>query len=789
MSAEVKKEIQLEIAHILFIDIVGYSKLSSNDQHAAVEELNQIARASEQSQRVEATGRLIKIPTGDGMALVFYTSPEAPAQCAVEISRALKEHPRLQVRMGIHSGPVSGVVDVTERANLAGAGINMAKRVMDCGDAGHILLSKHVAEDLEEYEKWRPLLHDLGSCEAKHSMRVSVVNLYDDQFGNAKLPRRFETVQKRRTRVRWAAMTAMLLALAAIVAGIAVFSRYRVGSTLAAPEKSIAVLPFENLSSDKENAYFADGIQDEILTRLSKIGELRVIARTSTLRYKTKPGDLSEIAKQLGVTNFLEGSVQKVGERVRINVQLIRAGANDHLWAEIYDRNLADIFAVQSEVATAIANTLLLKLTGHERTAVAQKPTDNLAAYDAYLRGLDLSSRPSQVLEDQIKAADQFEEAVRLDPRFAQAWAALSQVDSYLYILRQVAGGSQRAEMARSAAETATRLDPSSPETLLANAYYRYLVQRDYQSARVLFEEIHEQVPSNSQALVALARVARRQNRWKDSLRLFEEAAKLNPRDISLLTERAMTFTMLRQPAAAHEMIDRALAINPDDFELLVVKARLFQWESNLPAAKSVLDKLASTPQTDDVVAVQVDHLVLSRSYEEAETLLLGTLAKSGSRTDLEQANLRASLGRVQSLAGKKEKAQQTYLEAKSELEAVQREQATSPWVAGFVGSVEAGLGNKEAALREGERGVSLWPASEDPVYGPAAEENLAGIEALVDEPDRALALIERLVTTPYGSYPLNQAGLRLDPTWDRLRSHPRFKAIVEGPEPKTIYH
>jgi class 3 adenylate cyclase len=223
MSAEVKKEIQLEIAHILFIDIVGYSKLSSNDQHAAVEELNQIARASEQSQRAEAAGRLIKIPTGDGMALVFYTSPEAPAQCAVEISRALKEHPRLQVRMGIHSGPVSGVVDVTERANLAGAGINMAKRVMDCGDAGHILLSKHVAEDLEEYEQWRLLLHDLGSCEAKHGMRVSVVNLYDDQFGNGKLPRKFEAVQKRRLRLRWAAMTAALLALAAIVAGIVMF--------------------------------------------------------------------------------------------------------------------------------------------------------------------------------------------------------------------------------------------------------------------------------------------------------------------------------------------------------------------------------------------------------------------------------------------------------------------------------------------------------------------------------------------------------------------------------------
>src|SRR5438046_1365416 len=215
MPAEVKKEIQLEIGHVLFIDIVGYSKLSVNEQHAAVEELNQIVRRSEQFQKAEAASRLLKIPTGDGMALVFYTSPEAPAQCAVEISRALKEHPRLQLRMGIHSGPVSGVVDVNERANLAGAGINMAKRVMDCGDAGHILLSKHVAEDLEEYEQWRPLLHDLGSCEVKHGVRVSVVNLHDDQFGNAKLPRKFETVQKRRLRVRWAEMTAALRVLAA----------------------------------------------------------------------------------------------------------------------------------------------------------------------------------------------------------------------------------------------------------------------------------------------------------------------------------------------------------------------------------------------------------------------------------------------------------------------------------------------------------------------------------------------------------------------------------------------
>src|SRR5881394_2066556 len=248
MSAEVKKEIELEIAHVLFLDIVGYSKLSVNEQHGRVDELNGVVRLSEQFQKAEDANRILKIPTGDGMALVFYKSPEEPAQCAFEISRALKDNQRLQVRMGIHSGPVSGVVDMNERTNVAGAGINLAQRVMDCGDAGHILLSRHVAEDLEEYEQWRPLLHDLGTFEVKHSVRVSVTNLYSDEVGNPRLPKKLEAVKKHHAHVRWAAMTAALLALAAIVAGIVIFSRNRVRSVLTAPEKSIAVLPFENRS-------------------------------------------------------------------------------------------------------------------------------------------------------------------------------------------------------------------------------------------------------------------------------------------------------------------------------------------------------------------------------------------------------------------------------------------------------------------------------------------------------------------------------------------------------------
>jgi len=433
MSAEIKKEIQLEIAHVLFIDIVGYSKLSIKDQHAAVEELNRIVRASEQFQRAEAASRLLKISTGDGMALVFYTSPEAPAQCAVEISRVLKEHPSLHVRMGIHSGPVSGVVDVNERANLTGAGINIAKRVMDCGDAGHILVSKHVAEDLGEYEEWRPLLHDLGTCKVKHGMQVAIVNLWSDDMGNRQLPQKFQAFRKHRARMRWAEVAAALFLLVGIAAGFVLVSKRSARSTSIVPEKSIAVLPFENRSEEKANAYFADGIQDEILTRLSKIADLKVISRTSTQHYKSVPENLPEIARQLGVAHVLQGSVQKIGDAVRVNVQLINAATDSHLWADTYDRKLTDIFSVESDIAKAIAESLQAKLSGREEQALAVKQTNNPEAYDAYLRAVAIDNADAVTFDTPKRVADLYAEAVRLDPQFALAWAGLAVERSYFY--------------------------------------------------------------------------------------------------------------------------------------------------------------------------------------------------------------------------------------------------------------------------------------------------------------------------------------------------------------------
>src|SRR5881409_2414097 len=429
MAAEVKKEIQLEIAHVLFTDIVGYSKLPIHQQRSVVERLNEIVRGTDEFQAAETAGRLIKIPTGDGISLVFYHSPEAPVECALEISRALKKYPEVQLRMGIHSGPVSGVIDATGKANVAGAGINMAQRVMDCGDAGHILLSKHVAEDLEEYPHWQPHLHELGECEVKHGVRVSVVNLYTAELGNPAVPEKLKAARvaaaaaarRKRAAFRWLSLGVVSLLAVIAVIGFLLFRYRRPLATveLLVPAKSIAVLPFENRSEEKANAYFVDGIQDEILARLSKVADLKVISRTSTQHYKSAPENLPEIARQLGVAHIVEGSVQKSGDSVRVNVQLIKAANDSHLWADTFDRKLTDIFSVESEVAKAIADQLRAHLTGQEEQVITAKPTDNPEAYDAYLRGLAYNLKTLPTPANALGAQKYFKEAVKLDPKFA----------------------------------------------------------------------------------------------------------------------------------------------------------------------------------------------------------------------------------------------------------------------------------------------------------------------------------------------------------------------------------
>src|SRR5213595_4168581 len=556
MSAEINKEIQLEIGHVLFIDIVSYSKLLITEQSEQLQKLKQIVRGTEQFRLAKAEGKLLGLPTGDGGALVFRTSPEAPVLCAIEISRELKRHPELRVRMGIHSGPVNEITDLNEQANIAGAGINIAQRVMDFGDAGHILLSKHVADDLEQYPQWRSQLHDLGECEVKHGVRVSVVNLYTHELCNPEVPEKFRQTKEtqiapatpasdakpaRRTRT-WIA--ALVIVAASAAAGTYIFSHR--SSSKAILEKSIAVLPFENLSRDPDNAYFADGIQDEILTRLSKIADLKVISRTSTQHYKSAPENLPEIARQLGVAHILEGSVQKSGEAVRVNVQLIKAVNDSHLWADTYDRRLTDIFSVETEAAKAIADQLRAKLTGREEQAIGAKPTNNPEAYDAYLRGLAYTLRTLQTTGDALTAQKYLREAVRLDPKFALGWALLSFVDtvSYRTVLQPTLA---LREEARQAAETALTLQPNLGEALHAMGFYHYSCLRDYDTAVRYFEQARQLLPNSSQIPESLAKVARRRGQWDRSESYFNEAEQLDPRNVSLLGEHAGSYKCLRR--------------------------------------------------------------------------------------------------------------------------------------------------------------------------------------------------------------------------------------------------
>jgi TolB-like protein/class 3 adenylate cyclase/Tfp pilus assembly protein PilF len=786
MSAEVKKEVQLEIAHVLFIDTVGYSKLSSNQQRAVVDELTEVVRSSDQYQSAEAAGRLIKIPTGDGMALVFYSSPEAPAQCAIEISSALKEHPRLQLRMGVHSGPVSGVIDVNGHANLAGAGLNMAQRVMVCGDAGHILLSKHVAEDLEEYEQWRPLLHDLGTCEMKHGMRVSIVNLYADQVGNPQLPRKFQALKAYSMRMRWAGATAALLALAAMVAGIAMFSRYRVGS--APPEKSIAVLPFENRSEDKTNAYFADSIQEEILTRLSKIADLKVISRTSTQHYKNAPKNLPEIAKQLGVAHILEGSVQKSGDAVRVHVQLIKAATDSHLWADTFDRKLTDIFLVESEVAKAIADQLRAHLTGQEKQVIAAKPTDNPKAYDAYLRGLAYTLKSGNTTANALGAQKYLREAVRLDPKFALAWALLSYTDASGYLTTALQPTDALREEARRAAETALALQPNLGEAVLAQGQYHYACLKDYDTAVHYFEQARQLLPNSSRIPESLAYVERRRGQWDRSEFYFNEAERLDPRNVNVLTEHALFYTAIRRFPEALRKSDQVLDITPDDLDTIALQAGIAQAQGDLPRASVLLAPLR--PAADDIGALgaQVYQAILERRPAQIIPRLKEILVKPDPASSNFIGALRFRLGWAQEVAGDHAAAEESWREARDEVELVLKDQPENDMLIGDLALINMGLNNKATALTLAERAMAANPIEKDAISGPVPIEILARVAARVGEPDRAIAALQKLLSIPGGGpfgVPLTPALLRLDPMFDPLRNDPRFQKLVASSSPE----
>ena len=799
MSTEVKKEIQLEIAHVLFIDMVGYSKLLLDDQRDLIETLNQIVRGTAEFQSTEAAGKLIKIATGDGMALVFYTRPEAPVECALQISRALKEHPELRLRMGVHSGPVSGVIDVNERANVAGAGINIARRVMDCGDAGHILLSKRIADDLEHYGRWRSCLHDLGDCEVKHGVRLHAFNLYTEELGNPELPEKFRqdapfgSVIKSAT-LRWALVIGVGVLLVAV--SLFMFDRSRAirlksasdqaegnAMFLPVPDKSIAVLPFENRSEDKANAYFAQGIQDEILTRISKIADLKVISPTSTQHYKSAPENLPEIARQLGVAHILEGSVQKSGNAVRVNVQLIKAADDSHLWADTFDRKLTDIFSVESEVAKAIADQLRAKLTGQEERVIAAKPTNNIEAYDAYLRGLAYILKSANTPANTLDAQKYLREAVRLDPKFALAWALLSYVDSLGYGTAALQPTAELREEARQTAETALTLQPNLGEALMAKGYYHYACLKDYDTAVRYFEQARQLLPNSSRIPESLAYVTRRRGQWERSESYFNEAERLDPRNVALLTQHAISYIALRRFPEALRKLDQVLNITPDDLDTLATKAAIAQAEGDLPRASALLAPLHPAADHPLALETQVYQAILVRRPAQIILQLKEILAQPDPALGFWNGELRFWLGWAQEVAGDHAGAQESWRQARSELEPFLKEQPENYTLIGDLALSNMGLGDRAAALALSERAIAANPIEKDAVTGPIPIEILARVAARMGEPDRAIAALEKLLSAPGNGAliqsPLTPALLRLDPMFDPLRNDPRFQKLA----------
>ena len=553
----------------------------------------------------------------------------------------------------------------------------------------------------------------------------------------------------------------------------------------------IAVLPFENLSGDPDNAYFAEGIQDEILTRLAKIAELKVISRTSTLRYQSKAKNLREIAKQLGVANILEGSVRKAGDQVRVTVQLINAETDTHLWADSYDRKLTDVLDVEVEIARRIAESLQSKLSGREEQALAAKPTNNSEAYDAYLRGLAFEGRSSSssflsYSGDLLwKAAGFYERTVELDPDFAVAWARLCRVDADLYMNRDTTDWGARSEAAKRALENAQRLEPNSPETLLALGYYQYRVLRDYPAARTTFRRVSKMLPGNSDVPWALGRVLRREGNWEESVAQFEQALNLDPRNVGLLMDAAFTYSMLRRFQPALKNYERALDIKPNDPDVTAAKAGIYQAQGNLQEAAKYLSEVNWQTPFEDTFQIKIAQLRLERNYGAAVGLLQARLAQFHFASPYEKAVCQVALAFTQRFAGDMAGSKATGEAARDTLEQLSRNQPDNYLFLAVLSLAYAAMGEQDSALKAAEHAIEIYPTAQDRAWGPGFEENLALVQTIFEENGQAIPTLTRLLQTPYEGWyyrptPITPALLRLDPIWDPLRGDPVFQKLCQ---------
>jgi len=808
--AEPTPDLKLEIAHLLLIDVVGYSKLLVNEQIELLQELNQIVRGTESFRAAEASDKLIRVPTGDGMALLFFHSPEEPVRCALEISRTLKDHSRIQLRMGVHSGPVNRVTDVNDKTNIAGSGINVAQRVLDCGDAGHILLSAHVAEDLAQYRHWQPCLHDLGECEVKHGLHLHLFSLYKDGLGNPQVPEKLRRGRRKHASgvsvrsinaPRWPRTTlivALLVSTIALVVSLIFFNRASpptttppapgptaAGVAAPIPEKSIAVLPFENLSDEKENAYFADGVQDEILTGLARVADLKVISRTSVMQYKGGLiRNLREVAKELGVAHLLGGSVQRTGGRVRVSAQLIDARTDTQLWAERYDRDVADVFAIESELAGKIVAQLQAKISPSEKAAIEKAPTTDLVAYDLYLRAQALfadTSDPIHAREKLPQAAQLLDQAVARDPNFLQAWCLLSRVHGVAYF-RGHDHTAARLDLANAALEAARRLQPDAGEVHLALANYYYHGFRDYRRARSEVAIARRTLPNNADVFRYTGFIDRREGHWEEATRNLERALELDPRNFFILQQLALTYQSQRRYADEARTYDRALTIVPADPNSRMLRALVaLDWRADLKPFQVTLATLVA--ENPSVAPVERGiYIALCERTAAAATRALTNYPREGvvnNGVNFPYAYWQGAVARCQ---GDSAKARTAFTVARREVEKTVEQQPDFAAALSLLGMIDAGLERKEEALREGRRGCELLAISKDAIDGADLAINLAQIYAWTGEKDRAIeqiAAVERFPNT------LSYGLLKLHPYWDSLRGDPRFEKIVASLAPK----
>ena len=769
MPTDAKPNLQLEIAHVLFVDMVGYSKLLIDDQRKIQQQLNEVVRGTAQFRNAETAGKLVRLPTGDGVALVFFTNPEAPMQCALEMSEALKNYPELRLRMGIHSGPVSDVADVNDRSNIAGAGVNMAERVMSCGDVGHILLSKRAADDLVQYRQWQPHLHDIGECEVKHGVKLSVVNFYNGSIGNPNLPKKFRQLKAAsRRKIGLIAALVFLLALGTVFWIFRHWSPIQNNVAPSIPEKSIAVLPFESYSDNKENEYFADGIQDDILTNLAKVADIKVISRTSVLKYRGATQDLREIGRALQVAHVLEGSVRRAGGRVRVNAQLIDTRTDAHVWAEQYERDLADIFAIQSELARTIVAHLKADLSSSEKIAIEEKPTGDLEAYDLYLRGKGLMNnlfKSNDPHADLFKALEFFNAAISHDRNFALAYCEVARTSIDLYWWWGFAAD----DLARAdkAVQTALRLAPNLGEAYIRQGQFYYQGHRNYDAALKALSAAEQLLPNSSLVFVFRGPIERRRGNWDEAVRSGLRTLELDPLKEGNYYDLIGTYKMLRNYSEAESVVGLGLSKIPEAGNLFrVERAKIALDKGDTKACRALLQSVSKDYQSLYLLARVA---LIERNYGEALTLLT-SLPKP--EVDADGVVDEAVCLRRQGGAAK---AQAILLAERERLQNQKLGEAGDAQKLSFLALLDAALGRKQEALRESQQAVDKLPISRDAVEGPVIATRNAEVYTLVGDRNRAIERLSEVARLPNGP----SVGDLLHPLWDDLRGDPSFEKIV----------